>query len=298
MKSLSQNIPDPVVIGAGDANGRTLRIIFTQEAAAQFTEDTKVYLSWYHQEQDIKGYNVFTRIVDEEDEDFPPTWEIHYPKSMLHEGNVLACIQLVDDKSIATSTNFMIHVLIDPNSGQSYIESDDYSDFQKAVIVITNLSGQMTRQMEAQKLEFEDMQLEFMDVRQVAHDASDTAAQAKEIADASLSTAQEALQTILGFENLAEQAINLAQSHEERITQLEEDVHDIDGKADRIADNIQQVADNIMGIIEELKKGICHCGLTPEEAQAMIDEAFSRAQDNLDSSLEITEWTGGDDNNG
>ena len=40
LKSLSQNIPDPIVVGAGDANGRTLRVIFTQEAAAQMTEDT------------------------------------------------------------------------------------------------------------------------------------------------------------------------------------------------------------------------------------------------------------------
>lgn len=73
MKSLSQNISDPVVVGAGDAAGRKLRIIFTQEAAAQFTENSKVYLSWHHQTKNIKGYNVFTQVIDEEDEDAPPT---------------------------------------------------------------------------------------------------------------------------------------------------------------------------------------------------------------------------------
>ena len=73
LKDLSQDIIDPVVVGAGDASGRTLRIIFTQKAAAQFTPNTKVYLSWYHQEMDIKGYNIFTEIVQEDDEDFPPT---------------------------------------------------------------------------------------------------------------------------------------------------------------------------------------------------------------------------------
>lgn len=72
MKSLNQNLPDPVIVGAGDANGRTLRIIFTQEAAAQMTDKTKVYLSWYHQDIDIKGYNVFTQVIDD-DENFPPT---------------------------------------------------------------------------------------------------------------------------------------------------------------------------------------------------------------------------------
>lgn len=73
MKHLSQDIDDPVVIGAGDANGRTLRIIFTQEAGAQFSPNTKVYLSWKHQEKNIKGYNVFTEIKNEDEEDFPPT---------------------------------------------------------------------------------------------------------------------------------------------------------------------------------------------------------------------------------
>lgn len=73
MKSLSQDIEDPIIVGAGDAAGRSLRIIFTQEAAAQFTPNTKVYLSWKHQEKNIVGYNVFTEILDEEDEDFPPT---------------------------------------------------------------------------------------------------------------------------------------------------------------------------------------------------------------------------------
>lgn len=73
LKSLSQNIPDPITVGAGDASGRKLRVIFTQEAAAQFTPNTKVYLSWRHQEKDIKGYNIFTEIIDEENEDFPPT---------------------------------------------------------------------------------------------------------------------------------------------------------------------------------------------------------------------------------
>ena len=72
MKTLSQDIADPVVVGGGDVNGRTLKIIFTQEAAARLTPKTKVYLSWYHQQADVKGYNVFTKL-EQENEDDPPT---------------------------------------------------------------------------------------------------------------------------------------------------------------------------------------------------------------------------------
>ncbi len=180
MKTLTQVIPNPtVVVGASDAQGSKLRVIFTQEAAAQFTENTKVYLCWYHQELDIRGYNVFTEIKDIDKKNLPPTWEITYPKSMLYEGHVLANIQLVDDVSIAVSTNFIIHVLLDPNDGSDFVASDDYSAFQEAVINLTNLEGQVQdqldeaiaqtaeqkAQMEQQRAEFENMQSVFDEIQ-------------------------------------------------------------------------------------------------------------------------------------
>ena len=55
LKSMDQDIPDPIVAGAGDANGRTFRIIFDQEAEAQLTPETKIYLSWFHKQKKIKG---------------------------------------------------------------------------------------------------------------------------------------------------------------------------------------------------------------------------------------------------
>lgn len=99
---------------------------------------------------------------------------------MLHEGNALANIQLVDDVSIATSTNFTIHILYDPNNGSTYTDSDDYSDFKKMVISISCLEQQMKDQMELQKIEFEDMQLEFQKVRKIAADAYKTASDSLE----------------------------------------------------------------------------------------------------------------------
>ena len=66
MKSLSQHIDDPIVVGGGDADGRYLTIIFTQEAAARFAPNTKVYLSWRHIQKDVKGYNSFTEIPRED----------------------------------------------------------------------------------------------------------------------------------------------------------------------------------------------------------------------------------------
>lgn len=43
LKSLDQDIKNPTV-GAGSANGSGMRIIFSQEANAAFSDQTQVYL--------------------------------------------------------------------------------------------------------------------------------------------------------------------------------------------------------------------------------------------------------------
>ena len=175
LKSLDQDIHDPIVAGSADAYGRTFRIIFDQEAAAQCVADTKVYLSWRHMQLDIKGYNVFTKVQDD-----PIVWEIVYPQAMLHEGDVLCCIELVDSVSIASSTNFIVHVLSDPNDGSAFVVSDDFSLFQNAVIRLNCIGDQMIDQMTQQKIEFEDMQLKLGAIENYSKDALDKANSALE----------------------------------------------------------------------------------------------------------------------
>lgn len=186
MKTLTQEIEDPIVNGAADVKGRTLRIIFTQEAAAQITPKTKVYLSWWHQDKNVKGYNVFTEITDIDDEDFPPTWEIYFPQSMLWEGNVLANIQLVDDVSIATSTNFIIHILKDPNEDDHYVPSDDYSEFKEAVINLNSLSDRMEEQLEDDKAAFDQIVEEFDEMKETIA-TEESVAEIREIAENAMS---------------------------------------------------------------------------------------------------------------
>lgn len=163
LKSMDQDIPDPIVAGAGDADGRTFRVIFDQEAAAQLTPETKIYLSWFHKQKKIKGYNVFTQTNDD-----PVIWEIKWPQTMLHEGDVLCCIEMVDSVSIVQSTTFLVHVLTDPNDGSGFVVSDDFSEFQNAVIQLNCIADQMKDQMLQQKLEFEDMTLQFGEIKEKA----------------------------------------------------------------------------------------------------------------------------------
>lgn len=163
LKSMDQDIPDPIVAGAGDANGRTFRVIFDQEAEAQLTPETKIYLSWFHKQKKIKGYNVFTQVNDD-----PGIWEIKWPQTMLYEGDVLCCIEMVDSVSIVQSTTFLVHVLTDPNDGSGFVVSDDFSEFQNAVIQLNCIADQMKDQMVQQKLEFEDMTLQFGEIKEKA----------------------------------------------------------------------------------------------------------------------------------
>lgn len=170
LKSLDQDIQDPIVAGGADANGRTFRIIFDQEAAAQCVADTKVYLSWRHVQLNIKGYNVFTKTHED-----PIVWEIKWPQAMLHEGDVLCCVELVDSVSIASSANFLVHVLSDPNDGSAFVVSDDFSAFQNAVIHLTSIGDKMEKQMEEQRKEFKEWTKETEKIKKVAADAYDKA---------------------------------------------------------------------------------------------------------------------------
>lgn len=158
MKSLDQEISSPILIGAGDANGRTFRIVFTQQAADMFTPYTKVYLKWYHQSEKTRGYNVFCKKKDEEDFLFPQVWELKFPRMMLYEGDVTCSIELVDDISISTSTTFLIHVVADPYDGSEFCATDDFSTFQQAVIDMNSVTDKANIQFEDYEKRFGEME--------------------------------------------------------------------------------------------------------------------------------------------
>lgn len=202
LKSLDQDIQDPIVAGGGDANGRTFRIIFDQEAEAQMTPETKVYLKWFHRQSKIKGYNVFTKVSDD-----PIIWEIHYPQSMLKEGDVLCCIELVDSVSIADSTNFLVHVLTDPVDGSGFVVSDDFSAFQNAVIHLTCIADKMKKQMIQQKIEFEDMAFVVSQANKVAKSAYEKADDALQVANSISEKATSAYDKAVEVEEKLESAV-------------------------------------------------------------------------------------------
>lgn len=182
MKDLSQDIDDPIVQGAGDAGGRTFRVIFTQEAAEMFTTATKVYLKWKHMQLDVRGLNVFTKVSSIEDCFHPRIWEIKWPQAMLHEGDVLCCIQLVDDVSISVSANFTVHVLADPDTGDKFLVSDDYSCFKLATIEMNAFLGQTQEEWEKQQAEWENIKGEFDILKQDVEEAKKKADRAYDMA--------------------------------------------------------------------------------------------------------------------
>ena len=186
LKSLDQEIGSPVIAGAGDVNGCTLRVVFTQKAGCQLCPNSKVYLNWIHQDKKVKGYNVLSKVSDT-----PSTWEIHWPKAMLHEGDVLCCIKLVDDISISPSNNFLVHVLQDPNDGSSFVVGDDYSIFDKCVIEMNAATEQAKKQLQEQQEEFESMRQEFTSLKDDVQAALDKSNEAYEMA-------QEALEAVQG----------------------------------------------------------------------------------------------------
>ncbi len=146
LKSLDQAIESPVLAGAGDANGYSLKVIVSQQAACRLTSSTRLYLDWKHQNTGVKGYNVFSQTSAD-----PAIFELNWPNTMLREGTVLCRLEMVDDVSISPSTNFSVHVLQNPNDGSDFIVSNDYSDFQQAVIDLAAAKDEILDELGYQK---------------------------------------------------------------------------------------------------------------------------------------------------
>lgn len=195
IKSLQQKIR-PITIGAGAANSPYIYVIFDKEAAAQFSEDTKVYLSWKNLESDVRGYNVLTQISKR-----PNTWRITLPQALLTEGNVLARFELVDNKSIAPSQNFEIVVLGNPNDGSDWVQSDDYTVFQEAIIEMTKKVDQTRELLEDTKNTVKNLNNLFDQVQSFYEVIKCEQQKTNKRADKALNVSYEALQTAMSALN-------------------------------------------------------------------------------------------------
>lgn len=159
LKSLDQEINDPIIAGSGDVNGWTFRVVLTQTAAKQIADGSKLYLNWHHLSADVYGYNVFTRINEN-------TWELYWPVALTqHKGDVLARIELVDQISIAPSVNFTIRVLSNPNDDRRFEYKDDYSVFSLAVLELNSALENANKQMEEWRCEFQAMRNYVAEIR-------------------------------------------------------------------------------------------------------------------------------------
>jgi hypothetical protein len=253
MKSFDQEISDPITAGGGDANGRTLRVVFAQEAEAQLTSKSKVYLSWKHQQEEIKGYNVFDCVSTSD----PVIWEIKWPRKMLKEGDVTCCIELVDDISIVQSQNFNVHVIADPNDGSEYISSNDFSLFQQATIDMNSLLDTATEKFAEQDKKVELVKEALETVQKTAEkvainsDEAKTAAQiATDKADEVISSVDdkldkdEAVSTYLTQEAAAN-TYAAQTSLEEFSNSLSSSFGEIQSKIETCTENLNNATDNI-----------------------------------------------------
>lgn len=191
---------------------------------------------------------------------------------MLYEGNVLACIQIVDGVSIATSVNFTIHVLIDPNDGSTFVDSDDFTEFQRAVIRLASVETQARKQLTSQKLEFEDMQLAFMDIRRIAVENQNIVNEAKQISENALGVATEALETIEDFTTLAREIQEQEQGFDSRISAAEDKASRALADAEQMSDSIADVAAAVREVAEKITTISCDCGLKEEEVLELIQQ--------------------------
>lgn len=79
---------------------------------------------------------------------------------------MLARIELVDNISIAPSTNFTIQVLKNPNNDSRFDDKDDYSIFSQAVLELNSTNQKMQEQLEEQQIKFNEMLEDFKNLEE------------------------------------------------------------------------------------------------------------------------------------
>ena len=153
LKSLDQHFDEPIVAGAGNVNGRSIIVKLEQETLKQMATGTMLYLNWKHLQTGIRGYNVFIPLNEEK-----TGWEFKYPRAMLVEGDIICCIDLIDDISVCSTSSFNVKVLSNPNEGFDYTKYSEFNDFQKSLLELARLNGTLQIQLDEAKLDYQKME--------------------------------------------------------------------------------------------------------------------------------------------
>ena len=227
LKSMSQEIPDPILGGGGDGNGYVLKIIFTQEAWEQFTPTTKVYLRWKHEQTGVRGYNIFSHISIDNDK-YETIYKLQIPAQLLVTGDVNCRIDVVDNVSLIPSNNFRIHVLEDIYDEEDYEEIEADPTFAEALIAVNKALEEVATY-------------------------SDSIAQLQEFAANAEVDIQENKDKIANLETaVAENQATLI-NHEERIAAIEEIIPTLETAIDEASHKYDNSFDDILDRLSDLE---------------------------------------------
>ncbi len=149
LKHLDQKIETPVIAGAGEAGGRKLTLVLTEEAAARLTPLTQIYLNWKHLDvPNLKGFNIFTQEepIELSCGKLYPVWSIGWPAAMKQEGTVLANIVFLDEQSKDESNSFEIEILSDIAGSEDLMNEEDFSLFEEMLLKMNKQLDKIEKQ--------------------------------------------------------------------------------------------------------------------------------------------------------
>jgi len=300
MKSLNQVIKNPTV-GAGNANGAGMRIIFSQEADRAFSDMTQVYLKWYHEQKKIQGYDAFKEINNchHRHGPKPNVWEIKWPKGMLTEGDVTCTIELVDDVSIVSSNNFIVHVLKNPHDGGGFIPSDDYTIFQEAVIALNRTMKDAQHMMRRMRNEFSNFERQIDNIEDIADGAKAKAMDVEERLRNHIALSDEEhelfKQQIEELQNTAGEVTTQLQTINETISTIQqqqaEDIQTLNTSIETLAENVNSSITELTNTVSENKQELDNKITETSNSIAAINDTMEDIQQQVETISETSEDT-------
>lgn len=230
---------------------------------------------------------------------------------MLREGDVDCVIELVDDISIYSTNNFIVHVLKSPHDGEHFIPEDDFTVFQEAIIALNKTIKDAKHMMRRMREQFSHFETEIDNISDIASGAKEKAIDVEnrlkrhiDISDGEHAAIREEIQnvstslteTINSIQNsLSDQIQNLSETTAASLSELNEkittEISGVTSKVDEVESNLSNNISNLETAVDEKINTIKDDISTLENTVTEIQESTSDVNERINQLEQTIEET-------
>lgn len=218
---------------------------------------------------------------------------------MLAEGDVTCTIELVDDISIVSSNNFIVHVLKNPHDGDGFIPSDDYTIFQEAVIALNRTMKDAQHMMRRMRDEFSNFERQIDNIEDIADGAKAKVMDVEERLRNHIALSDEEhelfKQQIEELQNTASTITTQLQTINENISTIQqqqaEDIQTLNTSIETLTENVNSSITELTNTVNENKQELDDKIVETSNSIITINNTMENIQQQVETISETSEGT-------